>query len=250
MINLVYVYKENTSILGSDLKYALRSLVNFKEDFNIYLAGEIPDWVNREEIYCIDIEQNYDRPSQYNQYLNYTRVLDVIKGNEIFVMDDDMIFIKDTWTKDIKKASIKSYIPDFSKLNIDTTKESIFTQRIIYTWYLLNSIGDYPNVTLTSHTPRYYEVDKLKALIKKFPQKSNLNKFSPQVYILENLYHLYYGEELNPDCSKRAGYYKDEYEPITSKTHILNFDEDGLITHPQITKYIKETFSKKSKYEK
>ncbi len=247
MTNLVYIYKEDTSLLGSDLKYSLRSLQNFKGEYVVYIVGDIPEWVNTDNIICIPLSQTSNAPVQIKVL---ECILEVCKILENFViMDDDMLFINDITVNDIKPAVIRARFPELSK-NTDYLNEDIFTQRIIYTHFLLRDAGIESLYTLTSHTPRYYESQKILKLLEIFPQKMNIHKTSSEVIILENLYNLYYNNQLCENNGYRAGYYEEDYFSIQPETKVLNFDNDGLIKNPKLLKFIKKEFSKKSKYEK
>jgi len=253
---------------GEELKYALRSLMQFEKfDLTIY-STKFPSWITGCE--AIDIERFYPvkamkmygfrKFEQWFDSMNKLRTFAKNTNEERFIYTyDDILLLKPASPKDIIHYPQERVIPRhyviFSKSRHGETILSALRKcdkAVLYNY--------------ETHTPRVYETDKLLFLFRMFPLEK---EFVP--YSVATLYFNYFGNVLDKELigidDYKAGFYgkpsgngflpnslDDVDVAIKGKTW-LNYSNAGLMRRnddgtPILMEWIKQRFRKKSIYER
>ncbi len=244
MTNFVYPYIiPKNPVFGWELMYSIRSIYkNFEGEFSITLIGEIPDWINREEINCIEFNNNYYGKrvaSRTNQKL----LLAADAFSDFVWMNDDIILINKCSKEEVQ---IPRYIGDRLRYTKDEKGLNTFKKLMRYTWFELQKLNKPNNFNYSSHIPIWYQSDKIKELSKKF----NLTSSGDYTCLTTLAYFNYFEIEGIPVKDYRVGFWGETDTTINKETKILNFDDKGFFANPWIVSYLQKLFSKKCKGEK
>ena len=250
-----YITSKNDFI---ELKYALRSIEkNLDADFRIVIIGDLPDWINPENVYHIshvrDDKAKFTNCYDVNNKMNKLLLSDEI-SDDFVITYDDVYFLKKTTIEDLKEFFV-------IKKGKDSTASS--------TWKgLLNATFDHlklkglPVFNFETHLPRLINKTKMRKVYEMFrPIRHRLLHFTlyfntfmedniPVLISQEDGYERvvkagFYGVE--DDFSINSNKSQDELIKIIGGYLYLNHDDKGLSEN--LKKVIKKLFNKKSKYE-
>jgi hypothetical protein len=224
MINIVYPYIKSS---WQELKYSLRSLEQyFQEDFNVYiLSDECPEWI--ENINFIKTER-YKDPHQdvANKYYTIANLVDAFVW-----MSDDIYFLKPTHLSDIQDQGYKPKIP---------TNASTWGIRINDAIAALAIVPEISTHNYCTHTPLYFESEKLKQLINSYPVLSGKISIKTLYFNLYNIKHKPLTNRL----------FKTNADPVKMlpEYRYLCHNDAGLTN--KVKEYLQDRFNIPSKFEK
>jgi len=220
--NIVYPYKH--SELEFELKFSIAFVKkNFKGKFHITVIGDIPDWINQDEITCVPLDNhniNAQRQSKINQK--------ILKASEMYddfiLMNDDQYMFKPLTPEMLMiPRKIKPYrgeVTTFQKQVLNTLKE-------------LKAVGKNSEMNMISHCPYYYESSKIKEL----NSVINLAPLGDISVVFETAYFNYFEMNAEYATGYRAGCWgltMGDYK----NCYIFNHNEKGYYYNPKILKIL------------
>lgn len=225
---------------GWELLYSIRSVFeNFEGPFDLTIIGDVPDWVNRFGVKFIKLD-NHDISAQRQTKINQK----ILKASEYYdkflLMNDDICFIEKCSIEDFKEPC---YISE--KFDMDTRSgvNSFYSQNK-NALNQLKDLGKPHEKNFTSHTPFFYESDKIDEIQKDI----NLASLGKSSVVFETAYFNYFGVKGKPAEGFRRGCWgRDCPKPDGHK--ILNFDERGASLNPWIKEFLENKFNEKCKVE-
>jgi hypothetical protein len=246
-----YIIPQNP-IFGWELLYSIRSIYqNFKDPFDITLIGEIPKWVNTTEIKCI-LWDNSD-PVKYPRVQFRTNEKLLIAADmyeDLVFIHDDMYFIDTVTREDL--TTIRYLADDllYQGTPQEDKRLTRFQKQLRYTSFKLKEMGKPYIRNFATHTPFYYQSDKLKELSKVFNLVEVGGQSAP---VTEVAYYNYFEVNSIPIYDFRIGYWDNKPEGNMQTAKVLNHDEIGFIKNPGILTFLWNMFKNKcpaEKYEK
>lgn len=231
-----------------ELKYAIRSLEkNFKDEFDITIIGDIPAWINTQEVLCIQYNNSdLDLPAQTK--VNQKILLASNLYEDFFWIADDNYLIKPISGEELKKPRHLLEMPDLNNVNFEI--QSLFMQRVIHTWRVLKEKNFRNKFNYCNHAPRFYNSNRIKEIHSVFNLTQEYNKKSFNAFIIENLYFNYFNLDSIPINDFRAAFWDGVDDvPVSENSFILNHNDNGILRNPHIISYLKTEFKEKSKYE-
>jgi len=238
-----YIIPKNP-IFGWELMFSLRSLeAHYKEDFDVTIIGEIPNWIKDTSLIAIQFSNN-DYGLRVQSKTNQKILLAADLYPDMVLMHDDYYLIKNCTKEDFTKIR---YLSD--KLNYSPHSDNgltRFQKQIRYTYFQLKKRQKRFTYNFCTHAPFYYQSDKLKELHKEF----NLTPTGEHTIITENAYYNYFDVPCVPVADFRIGYWSKSDKPISKTAKILNHDEKGYVENPWILDFLRVMFPKKSRFEK
>ncbi len=248
MTHFVYPYKiPSDPRFGWELVYSLRSLYQYYDDpFDITIIGEIPKWINTREVRCIQLE-NSD-PELFPRVQSRTNEKILVAADiypDMVIMHDDYYLIDVCTQEDFKTIRYLSDDMFYDWSPEEDKRLNQFQKRLRYTSKRLQELNKPFIRNFATHSPFYYQSDKLKELQKVFPL---VKEYSQEAPVLEVAYYNYFSDEINvvPLGDFRVGYWYDK-GPTTDpqKAKILNHDEAGFIKYPEIMHLLLNVFPRK-----
>jgi len=242
--HIVYPYLiPRDKSVGWELMYSIRSIYkNFKGDFDITIIGEIPDWVNRDEVTCIEID-NFNIDAQRQTKINQKILKACDLYEDFIVFNDDIILMKETTKGDLMVARRTASKFNFKQRR--TNKKNSFTEQCRNSYFMLKEKGFQYDVNYVSHCPHYYKT----SVIKKIRKVINLAPLEFPTVVFENIYHNFNESETLPAKDFRYGCWGQNCNEYNNQ-QILNFDENGYNNNRWIKSLLEGTFPKKCKVEK
>jgi hypothetical protein len=203
------------------------------------VIGEIPKWLNRAKINCIDFGDD----SSWPQYNTNQKILEASKHFLEFVsMDDDMYLLKESSKDDFKITRRLDGVLSYT----GREKHLSHFQRVLRLTYFELQKRQKPHIyNFCTHAPRYYQSNKIHELAKEFAlTDQDTGKLN-----LENLYCNYFldtNQEPELIGDFRVGYWGTwKCQSISPANKILNHDEKGLLKNPWIYSLLVEQFPEK-----
>jgi len=237
-----YIIPRDESV-GWELMYSIRSLYkNFNGDFDITVIGEIPSWLNTDEINCIEFD-NFDINAQRQTKINQKILKACDLYEDFIVFNDDIMLMKETTREDLKIARRTANKLEFVERS--TPKKNSFREQCRNSYFTLKENGLQYNVNYVSHCPHFYET----SVIKEIEKVIDLAPMKFPTVIFENIYHNFNKSETLPSKDFRYGCWGRECGEYTDQ-QILNFDELGYENNQWIKSLLEGTFPKKCKGEK
>jgi len=243
MVHIVYPYKiPQDKRFGWELKYSLRSLEkNFKEDFDVTIIGEIPDWIDTTKVTCVLFDNDHldcQRQSKINQK--------ILKASEFFeefiVFNDDIYLMKETSLQDLK---IPRRIQDLDFDFRVPKQPKSFKAQLRNSYYVLKDLGKQHKKNFVSHCPHFYKTGNIKE-IQKF---IDLAPISYPSVLFENIYFNFIGESGKSATGFRYGCWRENCKEYSGE-QIFNHNENGSIKNQFIEEFLSNEFKEKSRFEK
>jgi len=242
LVHIVYP-NLNTEDGNWELRTSIRSLYAqavFK--FDITIIGDIPDWINRDNVRCIEFNNHYlraQRQSKINQKILYaTRLYD-----SFLVMNDDIILLKPITFGEISvPRRMPSILMYDERQNFSTNS---FVNQMRNTLFKLRDLGLPYRKNFVTHTPHYYN-SKLLLLLNSMIK---LDPLEPVSIVIENAYHNFVNGYSEPVNGFRFGIW-GKYEGVYNNEPIFNFNENGVKHHPWIRELCDKIYPEKCKAEK
>lgn len=220
-----------------ELRYVIRSIEqNLKFDYDITIIGDLPEWAT-------NIKHIPYNDTDYKRYENLFNKLEIAMNmyDKFIWWHDDEFVLKPITLDELKKVYYLQDLNDVGKFG-----SRWFQQELKRFRDKMNEL-DLPAYNYCTHTPFYFESDKLKEVLDYFgiTEKKELT-------FIENYYFNYFKK--HNDAEKiydvKIGRYDSKpIEPDEWENKIFaNFDEDGI--ESGIFDKLKSMFNKPSKYEK
>jgi hypothetical protein len=250
MIDIVIPY-----IIGPDngleLKYALRSFERyFKDEYKISIIGEIPDW-------CVNVYQVNQAPIQDN--MPFVRFRDTLAklhtacntpeiSADFIYTYDDIYLLKDTFTKDLLQplalADKSSEPPSQWFISSDAGPN---WKKLLGKTLLLLKEEKKTMYNCETHTPRYYNKERVLKLFKKYGLLTNPYMFS-SLYINNYYRNIKVLSQLN---IFKAGLYQPMKEAgilrMCRNAKVLNVGRGGY--DQELKSALNKLFPEPSKFE-
>jgi len=242
-VHIVYPFKIRQEPNATwELKYSLRSLyTNILFDFDITVIGDIPTWLNCEEVNCVELNNhkiNAQRQTKINQKI--LKAFDFY--DEILVFNDDIIVTNEVSFKELSIPRVMPGKLNFSKNSIP--RYGSFLAQMYNTFFELKEKGFQHKNNYVTHTPHFYTKENMNKLRKYI----NVIPMTNPTIVLENAYHNFMALEPKSVKGFRYGVY-GRANDIYQKETIFNFNERGALNNPWIEKFLKRKFPKKCKAE-
>jgi hypothetical protein len=225
---VVYPYKASDA-QGDELKHSLRSLcLNFKEEFDVVIVGDKPDWLSDEARVISGTFDNTPHPA-----VNVAKKLDAVirdrkMAHNFIWMNDDIYFINPVTIEDIKQLKhIGKTRPNVNYASKGNPYH--INGRRTFAW--LTEQGK-ENFIYSTHLPFWYNKANWRKLFALLP-------LMEVPYLLTNLYHNYFfkakdGIKINHHNEISVGCYRKiaSHEAMNvglliSKTKFLNHSQTG-----------------------
>jgi len=232
-----YIIPKNKKF-GWELIYSIRSIhKNFVGDFDITVVGDIPEWINHDVINCVELKNNHKYPRVQSR--TNEKLLSVANNfKDVVFMHDDYYLIQKCSIDDFKTIKYLEHI----RFNGLETKLNRYRTQIRHTYFLLKELKARYDVNFCTHTPFYFETDKLFELHRIF----NLTSAGEYTIILENAYYNYFNVPYIHIGDFRAGFWNVSNDKSQIyKAKILNHDERGFLAHQWIYTYLQTLFPDK-----
>jgi len=243
-LHIVYPYRiPSNGHFGWELKLSMRSLYqNLEGEFDITVIGDIPDWIDRDEVRCIEFDNHHlevQRQTKINQKILKARS----QYSEFLVMNDDIYVMEKMTQEEIK-------IPRYNRGNLNykvrqVKEKNSFQGQMKNSYFKLTDLGRQAYKNWVSHTPHFYETEKINEIMK-------VIDLAPMGYpsvVFENIYHNYFSEQGLPAQGYRWGcWQRDCPKPTNEK--LINHDERGAGLNPWLKELLENKFNKKCKAEK
>ena len=242
--NIVYPYripKENIDNCY-ELRNSFRSIYkNFKGDFKITLIGDIPDWVNRKEVICIELD-NLKITAQRQTKINEKIMKATEYYDDFIVFNDDIYILKET-------KPFEFCIPRIHQTNLGNREfNTIFEKQTFNTIKELEKINIFNKLNTVVHCPYWYQSEKIEEINKKI----SFTPYGDKSVVFEVLYFNYFDYfTLFSKKAKgfRVGCYNTKNEKIIREklkdAIIFNHDENGFRKNPWIIDILKNKFPEK-----
>jgi len=234
-----YVYPKNKDERW-ELLYSIRSVYkNYDGEFDITIIGDIPDWINREEVRCIDYD-NSDikyKEARLNDKLIFASTL----YNEFVTIHDDQYMFNKVKLSDIKNTRYR--VKRHSHYLEYDYKLSNFESRQIATSRLCKELGVSWTYDYSTHTPSYVK----KSIIDKVLSKTVLVKEDDRCPIFENIYYPF--TDITPIKIDKA--YLSIINGLTDQEEVhkdslfLNHSDRGIRKRPEIKEILTKKFNEK-----
>jgi hypothetical protein len=249
-VSIFIPYKKTADDL--ELKFALRSIEqNCKFNYQILLVGDIPKWVNRDAIICLEpeIKRVEPYPKAWNVIEKLKHVLKNIDTSEMLLSYDDIVFLSPIEYEDIAKIVALKKLPTSENFKTDASKA--WKEIMIFTMQALKR-NNLPMLNYETHLPRLFDVQKLKEIIALFG-------FEKRPYLFSTLYFNWIKPKKkditvladNPDQKIKASvYFAGDWENVCDSLEnylFLNWSEQNRT--PELCKKLQELFPTPSIFE-
>ena len=234
---------KDTKNNGWELKTSLRSVYeNCKFDFDITIIGEIPDWINQNEINFIPSNQRRtDCQRETKMNLSLLTVAEIY--DEFLLFNDDFIVMQETGSFVFKNAYM---IGQTNIIEANEFKKGSYKEQMRRTALALKEKDLDYKTNYSAHVPRFYNSNVLRAL----NQEINIAPMGDWSIILNTAYYSFLKAEkiaINANTI-RYGVWGEKAEKYNNEL-IINFDENGINKNPNLKKSLEEIFDKKCKAE-
>lgn len=234
MQHIVIPYRHSPE---GELRYTLRSIEKYCNfDYDVTIIGEKPEWCKNVIFFAYD-------DNAHKRYENLFNKLNIaMEHYDSFIWwHDDEYVLKPVTLEDLKQVY---YLQELKK--VKNFGERWFQQQLRIFKEEMDKIG-LPAYNYCTHTPFYFEKDKLKEVFEYF----GIDK-KKELTFVENYYFNYFklqDKALQIYPYKIGRYDATEFNTEEAKDKIFaNFDEAGIASG--IFDWIKETFPVPSKFEK
>lgn len=250
IIDIIYPNVEKF-VQWEELKYSLRSLEKNLVDvkFRVWIVGELPAWINEEEVLFIPVEYTGETPRIDILYKHLAVINHPDIGEEYIWMNDDIYLVNKVMYADLclpvavndLKSNVSLLSPQtlWGRDNIRTLK--LLQEEGLSTW------------NYGVHIPHRFEKNKLQQLLEKY------NMLVDPI-VLTQLYYNYWFKDFLPywdtlDLKNNQGFCINRPNPnranlmaqLKSKKY-LNNAEAGMT--PELQEIIKGLFPEPSRFEK
>lgn len=249
-IDIIYPNVEQF-VQWEEMKYSLRSLEKnlIGVNFNMWIVGELPAWINPEEVNFIPVEYSGQTPriDILHKHLAVINHADI--GEEYFWMNDDIYFVNKVMYADMCLPVVVNNLNDSIAL---LSPQTIWGRDNIRTLNLLKEEG-LSTWNYGVHIPHRFEKSKLKFLIGKY------NMLADPI-VLTQIYYNYWFKDWLPywdtvDLKNNQGFCinreNPNWENVKAQLKVkkyMNNAESGMTDELQVL--IKKLFPAKSKFEK
>ena len=243
-LHIIYPYRiPADGYFGWELKLSMRSLYkNLKGDFDVTIIGDIPDWINQDEVRCIELD-NHDLEIQRQSKINQKILKATELYDEFLVMNDDIYVMFKLSQKEIKTP--RFVVADLHYPDRQFTVPNSFHAQMKNSYFKLTVLGRQAYKNFVSHTPHFYETEKIKEIQKVI----DLAPSDFPSVVFENVYHNYFSEQGLPVGGYRWGCWHRNC-PKPQKEKIINHDEGGSGRNPWLKGYLESKFKEKCRGEK
>lgn len=235
---------------GIELQMALRALdCNFREDFQVVVIGDAEPWFSNEVIH-IAADVVSDNPQVDTIHKLKLAISDENVSDKFIWMNDDIYMISPVMIPDIQVLTAQG------KLAYIAESKSIYDINRNKTIELLKSIGSKGAIPLhnyDTHTPFFYEKEKLVALFEELEELNSEGLLIPSIY-----YNMYYPEFTPMQFDGINGHYqlrikskntdKATFDKFIVGKKFLNNSELGY--NKVLVDYLESKFQSKSRFEK
>jgi len=242
-----YIIPKNP-IFGWELLYSIRSIYrHFKGPFDITLIGEIPTWVDTNEIRCIELHNN-DYGLRVQSKTNQKILLAADMYKDFVVMHDDYYLLHTCLREDLTQVR---YLSENLNYSPHTDKGlTRFQKQIRHTYFELLKRHRKATRNFCTHAPFFYKGKKIKQLHKEF-DLTQTGEFS---IITENAYWNYFKKESKeaiPLDNFRQGFWGNHKKEVglDPSAIILNHDERGFMANTWLLNELTKQFPNKCKGE-
>lgn len=238
---------------GWELMFSIRSIYKFfeggKGNFDITIVGEKPQWLNTDHPDIKFIPMDNNDPIKYPrvQFRTAQKILAAAElYSDIVVMHDDFYFIRNIFSEEVMIPRFVDSQMDYNNSTEETKRLNMFQKQMRNTSNLLKKLNKPHLTNFASHTPMYFESDKLKELNKIFPI---YREYEQNAALIEVAYYNYYGIDGELADNIRAGFWYDISTGDVKTAKILNHDERGFLNNPWILGFLSEHLPTKSPVE-
>jgi len=221
----------------------MRSLYqNLEGEFDITVIGDIPDWIDQDEVRCIEFDNHHlevQRQTKINQKILKARS----QYSEFLVMNDDIYIMEKMSQEEIKipRRNIAELNYDFSRYKGGNS----FIAQMKNSFFKLTDLGRPANINWVSHTPHFYETEKINEIM----EEIDLAPLGHSSVVFENIYHNYFSEQgLSVEGYRWGCWQRGCAEPTNEK--IINHDERGASSNLWLKELLENKFHEKCKAEK
>lgn len=230
------VYPLKRSAWDKEILFSLRSLDrHFMGPCRVHICGDYkPDWIRGIEYHPFTFSADKHTDANIAPVLEWA----CIQFNDFVWMADDVYFLKDTAVSDLLPHP---HIGILNQVRVRGTRP--WQNRLWATFDMLESAGITPVYNHATHTPGFYNADKMIACAKDFPV------FAGEA-LIATIYYNIYGPKEPPKLTEKAGFYRKGVPVNFADPHyrFLNHDDKGL--SEELKQAIKNRFNKKSIYER
>ena len=233
---------------GKELLYAIRSLEkNFRQDFKVVVIGDAEDWFNDEVIH-IAADRVSENPQVDTLHKLKLAIADERVSDGFVWMNDDIYTVSPTLLADIQILTAQgklAYIPDSTKVYEVNRNKTIDS--------LKSLASNIPTHNYDTHTPFFFEKEKLVLLFEEIPKLSSEGLLIPSIY-----FNMYFFEHIPSQIDGVTGNYmlrlvSKNTDPVAFSKYIvgkkfLNNSELGY--NDLLVKFLESNFSEKSRFEK
>lgn len=234
--DLVYILGTGSAWQNNEIRYSLRSVEMFLQDFgNVYIIGNRPTWFNEHviEIPAKDLHKNKARNIMEKIYIACCDP----RISENFMLFNDDYFL-------LKNISAINY-PYYYKCDLNYTVKVNVGEYQHHAQATLDLMlaNNLPIFNFDSHYPIIYNKTKFRTLV----EKLNLN--IPYGFIARSTYCNYYGIKgfEKPDCKISHPYRIERIQQLNEHRECFSTSEQAINLAMQ--KYLKQLYPNKSKYE-
>ena len=234
-----------------EMKYSLRSLEKNLTvvKFRILIVGELPEWINTDEVHFIPVEYSGETPRidilhKHMAVINHPDV-----NEEYFWMNDDIYLINKVMYADL---CLPVAVNDLNSKAPMLSLQTVWGRDNLRSLKLLQQEG-LPTWNYAVHIPHRFEKSKVKYLVEKY------NMIADPI-VLEQIYYNYWFKDFLPywsalDLKNNHGFCINRpypnWENMKAQMKVkkyLNNSEGGM--SEEIKKVIMKLFPDKSRFEK
>ena len=234
---------------GNELFFALRSMDrNFRENFQVVVIGDKEDWFSDEVIH-IDAPVASENPQIDTLNKLKLAIVDENVSEKFIWSNDDIYFINPVQLADVQILTAQGrlkYIPDTKAIY------EINRNKTIDCLKSFGSVGSIPTHNYDTHTPFFYDKEKLVSLFEEIPELSSEGLLIPSIY-----FNMYFFDHKPTQIDGVNGEYmlrimSKNTDPVVFKKFIegkkfLNNSEDGY--NSLVVNYLETNFPEKSRFE-
>jgi len=251
--HFVYCYKnpEGKEFNRYDLMFSLMSIRRYyKDSYDITIIGELPDYIDIESSDINFIPFNMRRENGNTQSNIFRSILEICKIYERFVsIDDDMIFLKNAYKKDIEKLYHEGEYKEENGKFIDFGDS--YQDALSCTKKLLNVEKMY---ILDTHIPIFINSQTMLDMVKNLNVEKLLEEDTPLIF--RELYRNYniklllkmFPTEISTNFKISFGRWedKDNLEKLLSENYewkMLNTSEEAYFYKPILMDFLRWKFN-------
>lgn len=250
VIDIVYPNVERF-VQWEELKYSLRSLEKNMTGvrFRIWIVGDLPEWINADEVNFIPVEYSGETPRIDILYKHLAVINHPDVNEEYFWMNDDIYLINKVMYADL---CLPMAVNDLNTKAQTLSPQTIWGRDNLSTLKLLQREG-LPTLNYAVHIPHRFEKSKVKHLADRFNMLTD-------AIVLEQIYYNYWFKDFLPywctlDLRNNQGFCINRpypnWENMKAQMKVkkyLNNSEAGM--SEEIKTVIKKLFPDKSRFEK